>query len=154
MANIKEMYDDIVILADVLEENGIDTFEFPNGISEEEIKAWEERYGIRLPQSYKEFLTLSNGFRKQGEEIFSLDRISKIEIPEMLKGYYAIGSYIGDGSMLLSDDKGNFYYGDHVSGVESATFEEFVEHWIIDGMKEDLKDNGFEIPANLNTGGI
>ncbi len=53
--------------------------------------------------------------------------------------------------MLLSDDKGNFYYGDHVRGVGSATFEAFVEHWIIDGMKDDLKDNELEIPVTLNT---
>lgn len=146
MSAIKEMFDDIVLLADTLDENGIDNFKFPQGISNEQIREWENANNVILPSLYREFLVLANGFRNHGSEAYSLEKIFKIEIPDEFKGYYAIGEYIGDGSLLLSDDKGNFYYGDHVNGVEQASFEEFLQEWIISDMKDSLADNGIEIP--------
>ena len=151
MYSVKEMFDDIVLIAGILEENDIDNFKFPKGISEEELKNWEKENGVLLPEGYKSFLLLANGFRNHGSEVYPLSQITRLDFPDEYKGYYAIGSYIGDCSLILVDDKGNFYYGDHVYGVEQSTFEEFVEKWILDDMKESLKDNGVKMPENLNT---
>lgn len=151
MYSIKEMFDDIVLLADTLEENDIDNFKFPMGISEEEIKNWEKENNVLLPEAYKSFLLLANGFRNHSAEVYSLGQITCLDFPDDYKGYYAIGSYIGDGSLILVDDKGNFYYGDHVDGVEQSIFEAFVEEWILNDMKDSLKDNDIKMPENLNT---
>lgn len=151
MYSIKEIFDDIVLIADTLEENDIDNFKFPQGIGKEEINNWENENSVLLPEGYKSFLLLANGFRNHGSEVYSLDQTTRLDFPDDYKGYYEIGSYIGDGSRILTDNKGNFYYGDHVKGLDKSTFEEFVEKWILDDMKESLKDNGIEIPENLNT---
>lgn len=151
MYSVKEMFDDIVLIADTLEENDINSFKFPKGISEDEIKNWEKENSILLPESYKSFLLLANGFGNHGIEVYSLGQITRLDFPDEYKGYYAIGSYIGDGSLILVDDKGNFYYGDHAGGVEQSTFENFVEKWILNDMKDSLKDNDIIMPKNLNT---
>lgn len=143
---MKARFDTIYLLADILEENGINNFKFPKGIKNEKIIEWEQTNHVLLPKSYKEFLVLSNGFRNGRSEIYPLEQVLKLDAPDEFKEYYSIGGYIGDGSLLLTDGKGEFYYGDHVNGVEQSTFEEFVDNWIIKNMKEELKDNQIEVP--------
>lgn len=150
MLNIKEIFDDIVLLADILEENGIDSFKFPKGIESGKIADWETRHGVKLPQGYKDFLACANGFHYSGAEILPLERVVLIDQPEEFRDYYAIGSYIGDGSQILCDEDGNFYYGDHAFGVEQSDFAQFLINDIIYYMKDDLKESGIEIPENLN----
>lgn len=151
MYSIKEMFDDIVLIANILEENDIDSFKFPKGVSEEDIKNWEKENSVLLPEGYKSFILLANGFRNHGSEVYPLGQITRLDFPDEFKGYYEIGSYIGDGSLILVDNEGNFYYGDHVDGVDKSTFEDFIEKWILDDMKESLEDNDIEMPENLNT---
>ncbi|NLK71903.1 MAG: SMI1/KNR4 family protein [Clostridiales bacterium] len=151
MYSVKEMFDDIVLIADMLEENEIDNFKFPKGISEEDIKDWEKENNILLPDGYRSFLLLTNGFRNHGTEIYSLEQITQLDFPEDYKGYYVIGSYIGDGSLILVDDKGGFYLGDHAGVIDKSTFEAFVEKWILDDMKDSLKDNDIKLPNNMKT---
>ncbi len=152
MYSVGEMFDDIVLIADLLDENDIDNYKFPKGISEEDIKNWEEENNVLLPDGYKSFLLLTNGFENHGTEIYSLERITQLlDFPEEYKGYYAIGSYIGDGSLILVDNKGGFYLGDHVDGVNKSNFETFVEEWILNDMKDLLKDNDINLPDNLKT---
>ena len=149
MADIKSKFDYIVLLADTLDENGIDCFKFPKAVSDEQIKEWESTHNAKLPQGYKDFILLANGFDNHGSEIYQLEQVIKLnEFPEEFKGYYAIGGYIGDGSLILSDDNGEFYYGDHTFGLEKSTFEDFLDKWIIKEMEESLQDNGVEIPEH------
>lgn len=151
MYSVKDMFDDIVLIADMLEENDIDNFKFPKGISEEDIQEWEKENSVVLPDGYKSFLFLANGFSNHGAEIYPLNQITQLDFPEDYKGYYAIGSYIGDGSLALVDDKGNFYLGDHVDEITKSTFEEFIEKWFLDDMKEALEDNDIKLPKKLKT---
>ena len=37
--------------------------------------------------------------------------------------YCEIGSYIGDSSLILVDDKGGFYLGDHAGVIDKSTDE-------------------------------
>lgn len=143
---MKSRFDIICLLADALEENGIDTFKFPKGIKIEKVNEWESANDATLPKSYKNFLMLVNGFNSGSSVVYPLEQATKLTVPDEFMGYYAIGEYIGDGSLLLTDGKGNFYYGDHVNGIEPATFEDFVDNWIINCMKDSFIDNGIEMP--------
>ncbi len=145
--NMKKKFNRIAVLANALEENDIDNFKFPEPVSQEQIDEWEKSNNAKLPTGYKNFIALANGFRKSGSEIYPLSNITKLDFPDDFKGYYAIGSFIGDGSLILSDAEGNFYYGDHCFGVEKGEFEEFIDKWIIRPMLEHFTDNSIEIPV-------
>ncbi len=146
MSSLQGYFDDIRKLSELLEENDIDWAKFSKGATLEQIQEWENRNSARLPDEYKEFTAFSDGFRYGSTELFSLEHIKQVSIPEEFRGYYWIGVYIGDGSMLLSDKEGGFYYGDHVYGVKKAEFPKFVEEWILQPMREDLDENGVDIP--------
>lgn len=143
---LKARFDIIYLLAEALEENGIDTFRFPKGINCEKLNEWELENDVALPKSYKDFLMLVNGFKSQSSVIYSLEQVTILTVPDEFVGYYAIGEYIGDGALLLTDGKGSFYYGDHVNGIEPSTFEDFIDNWIINCMKDSFIDNGIEMP--------
>ena len=70
---------------------------------------------------------------------------------EQFPGYYIMGSYMGDGSLILLDKSGDFYYGDHAFGISKVDFSKFLEDDILQYMKEDLMDNDIELPEDLNT---
>lgn len=152
MHSIKEIFDDIVLLADVLEENAIDALGFPEGIEIEKIKEWEQGNAVKLPQGYKDFIVLANGFNYRGTQILPLERIEQVEVPEKFKGCYMLGSFIGDGFLILSDEQGNFYCGDHVFGVEKEDLYKFLNDNVLDYMIDDLKENDIEIPELVTSG--
>lgn len=103
----------------------------------EQIENWERIYNAVLPEEYKEFLLLSDGLVSNifGGELFSLDDIVRCPYEEIeeyydeQKDYFIIGSYIGDGSMLLCDSDGNFYELDHDYGIEESDLLSFLEYW-------------------------
>lgn len=112
----------------------------------EQIENWERIHNAVLPEEYKEFLLLSDGLRSYifGGELFSLDDIERCpyeEIEEFYedteglsgeKNYFIIGNYIGDGSMMLCDENGNFYELDHCCGIEESDLLSFLENWYED----------------------
>lgn len=151
MHTVKEIFNDIVTLANILEENDIDTFKFPKECKLEAIAEWEKENNIQLPQGYKEFISLTNGFRYGGTQILPLEKIEMVNEPEEIKGYYMLGSYIGDGSLLLSDKLGRFYCDDHAFGIKETDFSLFLEEDILYYMKDSFKENDIEIPDDLNT---
>lgn len=146
---VRRHFEDMVTLSDILEENNIDFAKIGKSIGRETILSWENENGVVLPREYKEFLLLSNGFN-YGTIIFPLEQIRLLDDSEEFGEYYWIGDYIGDGSKLLSDKNGGFYYGNHTMGVEMADFKEFLEEYFLRPMYEDLKDNGIDVPDNLN----
>ena len=139
MHTVKEIFNDIVTLANILEENDIDTFKFPKECKLEAITEWEKENNIQLPQGYKEFISLTNGFKYGGTQILPLEKIEMVNEPEEIKGYYMLGSYIGDGSLLLSDKFGRFYCDDHAFGIKETEFSLFLEEDILYYMKEREK---------------
>lgn len=151
MYSIKELYKDIEVLAGILEENEVDTFRFTAGIGQELIERWECENVSKLPQGYKEFIGLCNGFRYCGTEVFPLERVEVLSVPDEFEGYYCIGTYIGDGSLILSDRNGKCYYGDHAFGIKEVEFETFVQDDMLRHIKEVFVDNNMEIPENIYT---
>lgn len=151
MHSVKDIVEDIEVLAEMIEDNGIDTVKFYNGIDNSQIEEWEKNNDSKLPQGYKELLVLHNGFRYRFTQILPLEAIQMADETDQFPGYYIMGSYIGDGSLILADKCGVFYYGDHAFGIDEVDFEKFLEKDILRYMKEDLMDNDVEIPDDLNT---
>lgn len=137
-----DIFKQICIYRDRIEELEIDWYELFKPASREKLDKWEEEHQASLPEGYKNFLLLSNGFdMKTTAEIYPIEQVTVLSIPDY-EGYYAIGAYIGDGSMLLTDGKGKFYKGDYAFGIEESIFENFLETWVLD----NLKDVDGEIP--------
>lgn len=151
MHSVKEIVEDIELLAEMIEDNGIDTVKFHNGLDNSQIEEWERNNDSKLPQGYKDFIVLHNGFRYRFTQLLPLEAIQMVDETEQFPGYYIMGSYIGDGSRILSDKSGDFYYGDHAFGISKVDFSKFLEDDILQYMKEDLMDNDIEIPDDLNT---
>lgn len=151
MHSIKEIVEDIELLAEMIEDNGIDTIKFNNGVDNSLLEEWERNNDSKLPQGYKEFIVLHNGFRYRFTQLLPLEAIQMADETEQFPGYYIMGSYIGDGSLILSDKSGDFYYGDYAFGISKVDFSKFLEDDILQYMKEDLMDNDVELPEDLNT---
>lgn len=143
---MQDMYDEIIRLSDILEENGINFVKCKEGTKEERLKDAENELRLYLPEDYRNILLLSNGLTYGGTEIYPIERVRKIELPDNpeMNKYYIIGAYIGDGSHIVTDNKGAVYYLDHVNGIEETTFTEFINTWLMDIMKDDLMDNGID----------
>ncbi len=143
---MRNTFEEIIRLNDILEENGINFVKRKDGTTKERINDVENTFLICLPEDYKNILLLSNGLRYGGTEIYPIERVRETRLtdnPEVNK-YYIIGEYIGDGSHIITDNKGVVYYLDHVRGIEETTFIEFINMWLIDIMKDDLADNGID----------
>ncbi len=111
-----ETFQKITAYCDKIEELNIDCYKTFPPTTPEAIAQWEATNNAKLPEGYKNWLLLSNGFRMNTTaEISSLEGIWEPEFPDY-EGYYRIGEYIGDGSMLLIDKEGNFYEDDHCFG--------------------------------------
>lgn len=136
-----DIFKQICIYRDRIEALEIDWYELFKPAGREKIDKWEEEHQASLPEDYKNFLLLSNGFDMKTTEIYPIEQVTALSIPDY-EGYYALGTYIGDGSLLLTDGKGKFYKGDHAFGIEESTFENFLEMWVLD----KLKDVAGEIP--------
>lgn len=149
---IKSRFEYMQLLADILEENDIDNFKFPKPTTYNAIKSKEHELEIQLPEEYKSYIMLSNGFRDEGSEIYPINRVEQFNVPGgwVFNGYYAIGEYIGDGSLILCDSEGKVYYGDHAyNEVEETTFGEFIDEQIIRNMIDSCRDNNVEIPERV-----
>lgn len=126
---------------DKIEDLNIDTYKIFPSATKESICQWESENNAKLPEGYKNWLLLSNGLDvKSNGEICGVEEIFELELPDY-EGYYRIGAYIGDGSMLLIDKEGNFYKDDHCFGREKSDFEDFLEEWIIGHLRDEIEDN-------------
>lgn len=97
-----------------------------------------EKKAIEEPQSKQSRINPMQDF-------YPVELVREIEVDESERNkYYVIGSYIGDGSHIVTDSKGNVYYLDHVTGMEKTTFSDFINQWLIDILKDELEDNGLD----------
>ncbi len=138
---MQAIFNEIIRLGDILDENGIDFVRKKAATNEENIKNIENQLGIILPVDYKKFLLYANGLSYGSSEVHPLEKVCKYEFENQ---YYIIGAFIGDGTLVVSDSEGNVYYYDHEFGVEATTFADFLNEWFIRLQKDDLKDNGIE----------
>lgn len=112
--------------------------------TKEEIQTWENENQITLPEGYKDWLLLSNGlYDVGGTNLYSLEEICMCPFPEY-EGYYIIGSYIGDGSDVVTDKNGVFYELDYVYGLKQITFESFIDEWVIELLENGMVEAGLK----------
>lgn len=140
---MQEMFDKMCDYCNKLEAANYDTYKiyFPPK-TKEEIQTWEMENQITLPKGYKDWLLLSNGFDEiDGTQLYSLENICKHPFPEYGE-YYIMGSYIGDGSFVVTDKNGVFYELDHVNGLEEITFEAFIARGVIETLENCMADAG------------
>lgn len=92
--------DQITRLAVLLEGNI--WFEFNKPATELEIEDLENHFNVTLPQSYKDWLSFSNGSIIYGDYVvlFSISEIKKLQIKRFPDDYIIIGKVIGDGEVL------------------------------------------------------
>lgn len=143
---MQNIFEEIIRLSGILEENGINFVKCKTGTTEVRLNDAENELLLCLPEDYKNILLLSNGLTYGGTEIYPIEQVRKTRLPDNpeVNKYYIIGAYIGDGSHIVTDNKGGVYYLDHVRGIEETTFIEFINTWLIDIMKDDLADNDID----------
>lgn len=134
--NLKKEIKEIVKLCEkAVSEYGAKASFFNEGASEEEMKQWEEKNGIRIPESYKEWLRFSADCQiRQNLAGFYFPRFSEIVPSELV----IIGWLIGDGELLcFSKENGNFIRW--FEGKVNDEFEDFRDMLkeIIRMLKED-----------------
>lgn len=146
---MKERFDKICNYCKQLEDADYDNYDIFPPLTNHEIADWEERNQVTLPESYKQWLLLCNGFDDIGNSrLYDLEGICKYEDfseeypDEEDNNYYIVGSYIGDGSLVLIDKDGNFYLLDHAFGLEKSTFESFIDNEVIFYLEDAMKGEG------------
>jgi hypothetical protein len=87
------------------------------GASEEQIRATETRLNVELPNSYREFLKVSDGWRNLGAFIYKMWPTTEVEWFSVRNQEW-IDAYAADESPRISDEE-YFVYGD---GQDSITF--------------------------------
>lgn len=138
MKALNEKFEQIREYCDKIEEADYNSYKLFAPVSREAVEKWEADNGVKLPEGFTSFLMLSNGFRMgSAAELYPLERIEPCTLSEY-EGYYFIGEFIGDGSMLACDKAGKIFELDHVYGLEETTFEEFLDDWIIHILEDDL----------------
>ena len=138
---LKHMFEIIRECSEKLDDAGLDFYDFGEPISKDKINEWEKNHNVTLPEGYKNWLMLSNGFEMGNTATFyPLNSIQKEDyLSNSEKEYYIIGEYIGDGSLLLTDNAGNFYEFDHaIDEPELTSFEEFINGWIFKHIEDEL----------------
>ncbi len=107
-------------LKDLLEKADLSN-KIRNSISLQDIIEWEKTHNAIIPEEIKDFLQFSNGFEYGWGSlvIFPLNEIKFItnwdSVPD---GWLFLGSVIGDGAYLVSDEKGDLYLDDHENPYE------------------------------------
>lgn len=121
--SLKSEIEEILKLCDEAEEKGEGSSYFKEPVSEEEMTQWEEANGVKIPESYKEWLRftgkcriVSNTATFWGPKEFNSDYV-----PEEL---VVIGEMVGDGEVVcFSKETGEFV--EFFEGKENGKYKDF-----------------------------
>ena len=109
----------------------------------QDIIEWEKAHNTVIPDEIKDFLQFSNGFEYNWGTlvIFPLNRIRPIAdwdaVPD---GWLHLGSVIGDGAYLVSDENGDLYLDDHENPYQRLrriSLKEWIETHTIISIEEE-----------------
>lgn len=106
--------------------------------NEEELSQWESNNGIRIPESYKEWLRFSNGavVREQLAHFYGIEGF-EIDNPDYPEDCVIIGDLIGDGERLaFSKTTGRILRINHGRVREYDDFASFLNRMIIRMLRE------------------
>ena len=111
--------------------------------SAEEIAEWEKAHNALIPQEIKDFLQFSNGFEYSWGtvEVFALNEIKYVHdwdsVPD---GWLYLGSIIGDGAYMVSNENGELYLADHNDPddpLDKFSLKEWLEDTVFDSIEEE-----------------
>lgn len=112
--------------------------------SVQEMSEWEKQHNAVIPEEIKEFLQFSDGFQYRwgALDISSLDQIRFVKnwdnVPD---GWLNLGSIIGDGAYLVSDENGILFLADHENHAEPLR-RFSIKAWIEDHILEMIEEDG------------
>ncbi|MBQ8568584.1 MAG: SMI1/KNR4 family protein [Oscillospiraceae bacterium] len=134
---VREKFIKIRKMCDRLEEAGVDQYGFYPPVTEADIHRWEEKNNAKLPDGLKEWYLCSDGADITSFQLYPLNRLSADTVIGGYRGYYPVGSYIGDGAMLVADKEGNLYTADH-GDINKSDFSGFLDWYLIDFLADEL----------------
>lgn len=106
--------------------------------SEEDVSQWESDNGIKIPESYKEWLRFSNGaiIRDQLAHFYGIEGF-EVGNPDYPEDCVIIGDLIGDGERLaFSKTTGRILRINHGRVREYADFALFLTRMVIRMLRE------------------
>lgn len=115
--------------------------------TDQEIKKWEKEHNAVIPKEMKAFLQFSNGFQYGWGtlDISSLDAIKFVKnwdtVPD---GWLSLGSIIGDGAYLVSDEKGDLFLADHENHddpLRKFSLKAWIEDHVLEMIEEDVEED-------------
>ena len=129
---LKDVIAELLEYCDEKEEEGeLGKTKFSNPVSEEEIEAWEKENGVKIPESYKQWLRFTGDCIIDGNtaEFYSPKNFRTGYVPEDL---VIIGEQIGDGEVVcFSKRTGNIVtYFEGSINYEYGTFDKTIKEVI------------------------
>ncbi|MBQ8297470.1 MAG: SMI1/KNR4 family protein [Ruminococcus sp.] len=141
-----EQYSQIREYCEKLEGAAYDRYKLYSPATEEDICSLENDNGVILPEELKNWYMLSNGFDMNSTaDILPISSIRACPFGDLeeLDKCFIVGHYIGDGSMLVIDNCGNFYEFDHgYHRLYKMSFRDFLVNWVIDRLEDNMYDAG------------
>lgn len=122
--SLKAEIEEILKLCDEAEEKGEGSSYFKEPVSEEEMTQWEEVNGVKIPESYKEWLRFTGKCRIAGNTatFWGPKEFHSDYVPEDL---VVIGEMVGDGEVVcFSKETGEFVR--FFEGRENGKYDTFV----------------------------
>lgn len=129
--NLKEEIEELLNICEELEEES--ETEFFDGINEVKMAEWEAVNGIKLPDTYKEWLRFSDGaiVLDTLARLYSLEQVN-IDDNECSDDNVIIGEVIGDGTRLcFSKTTSEFIWYDHGKQRKYADFKGILEKLLL-----------------------
>ena len=129
---LKDVIAELLEYCDEKEEEGeLGKTKFSNPVSEEEIDAWEKENGVRIPETYKQWLRFTGDCIIDGTtaEFYSPKNFRTEYVPEDL---VIIGEQIGDGEVVcFSKEMGNIVtYFEGSINYEYGSFDKTIKEVI------------------------
>ena len=112
-------------------------------VSAQDIAAWEHEHKAVIPEEIRIFLQFSNGFRYGWGSlvIFPLDKIRFCTYWDTVPDHWLyLGSVIGDGAYLVSDENGVLYLADHENHDEPVSrilLRKWIEEHTLEMIEEE-----------------
>lgn len=143
--SLKDEIEELLQLCEKKETDGeLGKTYFEDGISEKELSDWEEKNGVKIPESYKEWLRFTKECRIDGNTatFWGPDKFHSNYVPEDL---IVIGEMVGDGEVVcFSKENGDFSTFFEGKGKKLNTFTAIVNDVIsVLGNKPNLSDEEF-----------
>ncbi len=138
---LKDVIAELLEYCDEKEEEGeLGKTKFSNPVSEEEIEAWEKENGVKIPESYKQWLRFTGDCIIDGTtaEFYSPKNFRTEYVPDDL---VIIGEEVGDGEVVcFSKETGSimsYFEGD--VDIEYDTFDKAIKEVLrMMGKDEDI----------------